>query len=55
MIFRRKESIKQTYSLDGNGIEAFSAWMDIILTRYKVERQNRLRIRLSFEEAVLRF
>lgn len=55
MIFRRKETIKQTYSLDGNGIEAFSAWMDIILTHYKVERQNRLRIRLSFEEAVLRF
>ncbi len=55
MLFRRKDSIKQTYSLDGNDIEAFSAWMDLVLTRYKVERQNRLRIRLSFEEAVLRF
>ena len=55
MIFKNRDSINRTYSLDGKGIEAFSSWMDLVLSRYKVERQNLLRIRLSFEEAVLRF
>lgn len=55
MIFKNKDRIQQTYSLDGKGIEAFSSWMELVLSRYKVERQNLLRIRLSFEEAVLRF
>ena len=48
-------SLKKEYYLNGGGIEAASELIDQQLLRRKTERQNRLRIRLSLEENLLRF
>lgn len=41
------------FRLDGQGIDEFSELLETVLTDFSVERQNRLRIRLSLEEACL--
>ena len=46
---------KETYSLTANGIDAFSDSLDHALEDLKIDRLSRLRIRLSLEEALLRF
>lgn len=43
-----------TFPLDGQGIDTFSAVLEEALEDSGLERQNRLRIRLSLEEALLR-
>lgn len=43
-----------SYHLDGAGIDRCSERMEQELTQLGVERQNRIRIRFSFEEALLR-
>ena len=52
---RRHEVIQKTFGLNGYDIEAFSSWLEYVLQKIGVERQNCLRIRLSMEEAILRF
>lgn len=46
---------KETFSLTANGIDTFSDYLDHALEDLKIDRQSRLRIRLSLEEALLRF
>ena len=48
------DSIRQTYALDGAGIDQLSEEIDRRLAPIGIERENRLRIRLSMEEALLR-
>ena len=48
------ESYYQTYPLNGAGIDELSAAIDSRLEPIGIERENRLRIRLSMEEALLR-
>ena len=50
----RIQSYKETFALRAENIDAFSETMETILTGIDMERQNRLRIRLSLEEAMLR-
>lgn len=44
----------QTFPLDALGIETCSEQIDLLLEQLGVERQNRIRIRFSFEESLLR-
>ncbi len=53
--FGRKEILHKEYTLSRYDIEEFSSWVDEILNNAGVERQNNLRIRLSMEEAILRY
>ena len=48
------DSFRQTYALDGAGIDRLSEEIDSRLETIRLERENRLRIRLSMEEALLR-
>lgn len=48
------DSFRQTYALDGAGIDQLSEEIDNRLETIRLERENRLRIRLSMEEALLR-
>ncbi len=48
------ESYHQTYPLNGTGIDRLSEEIDSRLEPLGIERENRLRIRLSMEEALLR-
>ena len=45
---------RETFALDALGIEGCAERLDELLQRLDVERQNRIRIRFSFEEALLR-
>ena len=47
------EQESRQFKLDGPGIDGFSELLETLLKEQSVERQNRLRIRLSFEEACL--
>lgn len=49
------KSTKRTYSLSGKDIDACSAFLEDALEAGGVERQNKLRIRLTIEELLLRF
>ena len=51
----RINSYKDTFSLEAQNIDVFSEVLDKALLSIRTERQNRLRIRLSMEEALLRF
>lgn len=50
----RIQSYRETFALRAENIDAFSETLETILTGIEMERQNRLRIRLSLEEAMLR-
>ena len=54
-LFREPLNIRENVPLTAAGVDAFSARIEEILGEIGVERQNRLRIRLSLEEALLRF
>ena len=45
---------RETFALDAPGIEDCSERLEELLQQLDVERQNRIRIRFSFEEALLR-
>ena len=45
---------KEIFPLTYSGIDTFSETLEEILVEYGMERKNRLRIRLSLEEALLR-
>ncbi len=45
---------RQTFPLNGEGIEQFSEVLDGLLKQMDIDRQNRIRIRFSFEESLLR-
>lgn len=47
-------SFDDTFPLNALGIEACSEQIDLLLEQLRVERQNRIRIRFSFEESLLR-
>ena len=49
MIFKNKDRIQQTYSLDGNGIEAFSSWMELVLQAYDLRVLDIKRLRKKDE------
>ena len=51
---KRSRVLKNEYYLDGGGIESASEVIGSQLQEWKVERQNRLRIRLALEENLLR-
>ena len=51
----KTKTTKKIFSLNGTGIDDCSAFVEEILNGYKVERQNKLRIRLTIEELLLRF
>lgn len=51
----RINGYKDTFSLEAKNIDVFSEVLDKALLSIRTERQNRLRIRLSMEEALLRF
>ena len=51
----RFKNIKKSFPLNGMGIDRCSAFVEEILDEYKVEKQNKLRIRLTIEELLLRF
>ncbi len=48
------QNYKETFTLSAENIDAFSETLEEILLKIDMERQNRLRIRLSLEEAMLR-
>lgn len=50
----RIQYYNETFSLSGQSIDAFSEVLENRLSDIEMERQNRLRIRLSMEEALLR-
>ena len=52
---KKSRVLKNEYLLDGAGIEGASELIAAQLEEWKVERQNRLRIRLSLEESLLRY
>lgn len=52
--FKKTPQERRTFSLTAENIDAFSDWIDQQMTALEVERQNRVRIRLSMEEALLR-
>lgn len=52
--FKTKLTCRESFSLDARGIEACSERLEEILLQLDVERQNRIRIRFSFEESLLR-
>ena len=47
-------SFDDTFPLNALGIETCSEQIDLLLEQLRVERQNRIRIRFSFEESLLR-
>ena len=49
------KSDRQAFTLDGAGIDDCSAYLDKLLEDIRIERQNRIRIRLSVEEILLRY
>ena len=49
------KNIKRTFLLSGTGIDECSEFVGEILDEYKVETQNKLRIRLTIEELLLRY
>ena len=51
----KKERFHGVYSLTGESIDRFSEELEAELLQMNIERRNRLRIRLSLEEALLRF
>ncbi|MBQ4046657.1 MAG: hypothetical protein II627_09405, partial [Lachnospiraceae bacterium] len=51
---RRVRDYQGTFNLDPEGIEEFSSVLDELLQGMDVEKYNRIRIRLSFEESALR-
>ena len=53
--YRTPVRCHETYPLNAAGIEAGSERIDSLLEQLQVERQNRIRIRFSFEESLLRF
>ena len=55
MRLRRSKEFRKSYPLGGIGIDSFSEELEAKLIQLNIERQNRLRIRLSFEESLLRF
>ena len=55
MKLKRSKEFRKTYALGGVGIDSFSEDLEAKLVQLNIERQNRLRIRLSFEESLLRF
>ena len=50
----RIQSYKNTFSLKPAEIDAFSDQLEASLISIQAERKNRIRIRLSMEEALLR-
>ena len=54
VILMNTDNFRQTYALDGAGIDRLSEEIDSRLETIRLERENRLRIRLSMEEALLR-
>ena len=50
----RIQNYKESFALNGENIDTFSETLETILSGIDMERQNRLRIRLSLEEAMLR-
>ena len=50
----RSYNYHEKFKLTGSEIDRFADIMDSALTDFEVERQNRIRIRISIEEAVLR-
>lgn len=53
-LYRTPVRCHETYLLNGAGIEACAEQIDSMLEQLDVERQNRIRIRFSFEESLLR-
>ena len=51
---RRIHDYNGTFNLDPEGIETFSETLDYLLQEMEIEGQNRIRIRLSYEESLLR-
>ena len=49
MKLKRSKEFRKTYALGGVGIDSFSEDLEAKLVQLNIERQNRLRIRLSFE------
>ncbi|MBQ6559927.1 MAG: cation:dicarboxylase symporter family transporter, partial [Erysipelotrichaceae bacterium] len=54
-MFKKAANFYKTYSLDPLGIDSFSEELEEELIKLNIERQNRLKIRLSLEESLLRF
>ena len=50
----RMRSVSETFPLTYDGIDAVSEQLETWLTNMRVERRNRLLIRLAMEEALLR-
>ena len=51
---KKIENFTQVYTLDGEGIESFSKTLGEKLTQIGLEKENRIRIRFSLEECLLR-
>lgn len=51
---KKIENFTQVYTLDGEGIESFSKTLGEKLTQIGIEKENRIRIRFSLEECLLR-
>lgn len=51
---RRIHDYNGIFNLDPEGIETFSETLDYLLQEMEIEGQNRIRIRLSYEESLLR-
>ena len=49
------KNTKRIFPLSGTGIDDCSAFLEEIMDAYKVEPQNKLRIRLTIEELLLRY
>ena len=49
------KNTKRIFPLSGTGIDDCSAFLEEIMDAYKVEQQNKLRIRLTIEELLLRY
>ena len=54
-MFKRSKVFRKRYSLDNYGIDQFIDELEAEMIQMNIERQNRLRIRLSLEECLLRF
>ena len=55
MNIRQATKFRKTYPLDIFGIDQFIDELEAEMVQLDIERQNRLRIRLSLEESLLRF
>lgn len=52
---RKRAGCDESFQLNAIGIERCSELLEATLEAWDVERQNRIRIRFSFEESLLRF